>query len=564
MLKKILNLSQGSKLFIGLLSLVLILKEAVYIFQIYVVADFIQIIYLNSVVFAFQEVGEVLFHIIAFIFCTLFRVLFSSIESFLSSKISSQVKIFVRKKIFSKILLLGPSYSDKFGTAEIVSNSIEGVESLELFFSKFLPQLFYSLLIPFILFGLALKINYIVAFFLLASVPVIPISMVFISKWAKKSMGNYWSGYEKLSSTFLDNLQGIVTLKLFNRSEKRLDNMRKDAWNFRNLTMNLLKMQLVSITIMDTFVYGFAGISILLIVISLYKNVILLNGAIVLLLMSIEFFLPIRKLGSLFHAGVNGIQAGRRISDFLILEEPCKDFDGFYSLSSYDIYFDSVSFSYDNRHRVFGNCSYNFQVGNVYGIMGSSGSGKSTLANLLLKFYKISEGSIKIGGVSIYDISQLDLFRIMTFVGSESTIFDGTIRENLQKVGVNIGNKDMIDACRKVGLNIEGGLGLDKPVGEHGSMLSGGERQKLAIVRALLIDPKIFIFDEITASVDYENEQIIRDTIFNLPKDKIVLIISHRKELLEGADVLLTVNDGRLVESSSSLPLLDKKELYCY
>ncbi|MBN2651273.1 MAG: ABC transporter ATP-binding protein/permease [Spirochaetales bacterium] len=542
--KKSLQLAGEARRWIIFSAVVLFLKGLVYVVQVFAVAWI-----LDGFVFADIEVAQIVIFagVTAGLICAKFGL--SLLEARFSFKISAIVKTSVRSKIFTKVKQLGPGYTESSGTAALVTNAVDGVESMEVFFGRFVPQFFYSLIIPLVLLAIGSFINPVCSAVLLAAVPIIPLSMVFISKWAKRSMGNFWDGYQDLSATFLDNLQGMVTLKLFNKSEKRLQEMEAQAWGFRNSTMNLLKMQLTSITVMDTLVYGFAGLGIGVVLLYFFLGKISFFGAIVLLLLSVEFFLPLRKLGSYFHAGVNGIQAGKKINAFLETEPSVKDCGKVVASQGFDIVFDNVSFSYNREKENLRNVNFCFEQGKIYGIVGESGCGKTSLAHLILRFFEVKKGEIRLGGCNIADIPLNLLRQRVNLVTNSSAIFSGSIADNLRLGKADASSQQMVDVCNKVGLFhlIDTPDGLEKSVGEAGAMLSGGERQRLALARALLYDAQVYIFDEITGSVDAESEKIIKETIYSLRGEKTVLIISHRKAIVEGADDIVTIKNGEIV-----------------
>ena len=546
----LLGLSRGAEKYICLNAAMLSINGAAYIALISFLAEII------------KDVSIFKDAVIRITVVLVIKIVVLKFESLFSYKTTVRVKSGIRKKIFDKIKVLGPAYTDNSGTAELIADSIDGVEALEVFFGRFLPQLVYSFLIPFILFFVTYRIYPAFAVVLLCAVPVIPLSMMLITKWAKRSMSRFWEDYQGLSSIFLENLQGIVTLKLFNKSEKRMSEMENRAWGFRNSTMELLKMQLTSISVMDTLVYSFAGAGIFLAVYGFYNGNLTLSEFFILLMLSVEFFLPVRKLGSLFHAGVNGIQAGRKIVNFLGTESPLGTEGVRTHTDGSDIEFDNVSFSYGkNLPDILENTTYRFPAGRVYGIFGESGCGKSTLGKLMLRFYDTNSGVIRLGGVPLEEISAEYLRRHITLVETNSRIFSGTIRDNLRLAGNNVTDKEILDACRAAGLKgtpERRGLvvcenDLYKETGEGGAKLSGGERQRLAIARAIILDPDIFIFDEAAGSVDAESEEIIKQTIQNLPSDKTIFIISHRMSMLKGVDSLLTIECGRIVDKEGIL-----------
>ncbi|MDC7126858.1 MAG: ATP-binding cassette domain-containing protein [Spirochaetales bacterium] len=526
-------------------AMMLFLNGLAYIFEILFIAGFI-----GSIVNGQIEKLPRLLLMLAFILVV--KAAASFIGNICSSQITLKVKHGVRSRIFDKVKRLGPAYVNTDGTAELVANTLDGVEALEVFFGRFIPQLIYSLVIPIVLFAFTFRIYPAFAIVLLAAVPVIPMSMMFISKWAARSMSGFWDDYQGLSSIFLENLQGIVTLKLFNKSEKRLEEMSDRAWDFRNSTMALLRMQLTSITVMDTLVYGFAGLGIFLAVRGFYIGKYTINDFFILLMLSVEFFLPIRKLGSFFHAGVNGIQAGKKITAFLKSPEKVREPKKGLTPDGSDIVLKDLVFSYNNHEReIFSGLSYEFKAGGIYGVFGSSGCGKSTLGRLLLRFFDPDSGSVTFGGVSLSDIPLAELRQKITLVEARSRIFSGTIEDNLKLAAPKAMDSEMLNACEMAGL-LNDSAGLKKETGEGGSRLSGGERQRLAIARAILMNPDVFIFDEAAGSVDAESEEIIKNTIHSLPEGKTVIIISHRMSMLEGVENVFSIKDGKIVNAKET------------
>ncbi len=550
--KKIWNLAKGSRKWIILTSIVLFVKGLL---------NIIQVIFISLFFYKASE-GElnkesIIYLTIALGIVTIFKSLASFAESRFAANAASFIKTSIRQEIFAKIKRLGPGYLDQAGTGEVSANTVDGVEAMEIYYSRFVLQLFYSLTIPLVLFALVATIDITCAVILLAAVPIIPASMVFISKWAKKSMGNFWKGYQNLSSVFLDNLQGMVTLKLFNKSGKRLEEMESQSWSFRNATMNLLKMQLTSITIMDTLVYGFAAAGISLAIFKFYSGAIQLNEAVILLLLSVEFFLPIRRLGSYFHAGVNGIQAGNKISQFLEAEEILdpKDPKPFPANSTLTVKEISYHYPAAPERNILSRCNVTFESGKIYAIQGASGSGKSTLGRLLMRFHEPQSGEITVGDIPLWQLSLTELRKKITLIESKSMIFSGTIESNLKMAKPNATTKEMIAVCNRFGLGEFIGsdkAGLKKETGERGNKLSEGEKQRLALARSLLMDTPILILDEVTASVDAKSEDKILEAIQSLKGEKTVIIITHRDTMLKCADEIFTLEKEKLKPQKKS------------
>lgn len=484
-----------------------------------------------------------------------------------SHRASENVKVKLRDGIYNKLVKLGMNYNRVIPTGSVVQLSVEGVEQLEVYFGRYLPQFFYALLAPITLFVLFSFISIKAAIIFLVCVPLIPLSIVAIMKIAKKILKEYWSSYSNLGDTFLENLQGLTTLKVFNIDEERHNKMNEEAESFRKITMKVLSMQLNSINVMDLIAFGGAALGSTITLIAFKNGAISLTGTIIIILLSSEFFIPLRLLGSYFHIAMNGMAACDRIFKLLDAEEVEKT-----SRESYpeldkniDIKVDNISFSYDGERKVLNNISMDIENNKFTAIVGESGSGKSTIASLLLNTYKVNEGSISLNGVNIDEISIDKLYEKMVIISTNSFIFNGTIRENLLmgnmdastteiKRALEIANlKDFVDTLKN---------GLDTMVGEGGSLLSGGQKQRLALARAILSDREIFILDEATSNIDVESEELIWNSIDKLRGEKTLIVISHRLANVKNADKIYLLDKGNLVEEGTHTELITNKNKY--
>lgn len=491
--------------------------------------------------------------------------------SFCSSK---NVKKTLRELIYNKLLRLGVSYNEKVATSEIVQITGEGVEQLEVYFGRYLPQLFYSVVAPITLFIVFSFISLKTAVILLICVPLIPISIIAVSRYAKRIINNYWGSYLSLGSSFLENVQGLTTLKIYNCDDEKNIEMNKNAELFRQITMKVLFMQLSSIVIMDFVAYGGAGAGIIMSIFEFKKGNIDFRGCFEMMMLSAEFFLPLRALGSSFHVAMNGISAADKIFHLLNLPEDNKKTLQIKSdETDISIDFENVDFSYQNdnnatdaqtqdkstERQILHQVSLKIPSNKLVSIVGESGCGKSTIAQLIAGVNKnYSNGSIKIANKEIKDIDELSLMSTITTVNHNSYIFKGTIRYNLQIAKRNATDEELINALKEVNLYdfVKTQQGLDTVVTERGSNLSGGQCQRLAIARALLADSPAYIFDEATSNIDVESEESIMKVINNISNKKTVLLISHRLANVINSDIIYMMESGKIIEHGTHSELM--------
>ncbi|SCH39366.1 ABC transporter ATP-binding protein/permease [Romboutsia sp. 1001713B170207_170306_H8] len=494
------------------------------------------------------------------------------ISNFMAGKFShnssGQVRSILREKIYKKLLDLGVNYSDALSTSSTVQIAVDGVEQLEIYFGKFLPQLFYGILGPLTLFAVMATISLKAALVLLVCIPLIPISIAAVMKFAKKLLSKYWGIYTNLGDSFLENLQGLTTLKIFDLDEEKNDEMNKEAETFRKVTMKVLTMQLSSITIMDLIAFGGSALGILIAVNELSRGNVTVGGAVVIILLSSEFFIPLRLLGSFFHVATNGMAASEKMFKLLdteLEEESEISKEDINKLKDISINIEKVNFSYNKDRQILGNINIEVKNKSMVALVGESGCGKSTITNLLLKLRKVDDGKITLNGVNIEDIPFSVLRKKVSFISHNSYIFNTTIRENLMMGNKNASEKDLYKALISANLyefvmNLDNKL--DTKVGEGGSLLSGGQKQRLALARMILTNPEIYIFDEATSNIDVESEDSILQTIQELSKEKTVIVISHRLANVINADRIYTLHKGEIAESGSHIELMKNKSVY--
>lgn len=479
---------------------------------------------------------------------------------------SVDVKRILREKIYEKMLKLGASYSEQISSSEVVQVTTEGVEQLETYFGKYLPQLFYSLIAPLTLFVILGRINLKASVILLICVPLIPISIVAVQKFAKKLLNKYWSIYTGLGDSFLENLQGLTTLKIYQADQKKADEMDEESQKFRKITMKVLTMQLNSTSVMDVVAYGGAAVGMAVAVSEFLKGNLQIAGTLCIVLLASEFFLPLRLLGSFFHIAMNGMAASDKIFKILDLPEPeAKERrlpEGALSVS-----FQNVHFSYEKDREILKGIDLELPAGKFVSLVGESGCGKSTIAGILAAKNRKYTGESMIGGVPLAEINEEDLMKHVVLVRHNSYLFKGTVEENLKMANPDATKEEMEKVLQKVNLLgfLETQEGLQTQLLEKAGNLSGGQCQRLAIARALLKqNAAVYIFDEAASNIDVESEELIMNVIHELAKTKTVLLISHRLANVVKSDRIYFLKDGKIAESGKHEGLMQKKGTYQY
>ena len=487
---------------------------------------------------------------------------FCAVQSAKMGYLSSKaVKKVLREKIYRKLLRLGSSYKEKAQTSEIVQISVEGVEQLETYFGAYLPQFFYAMLAPLTLFIVLGFVNVPAAAVLLVCVPLIPAAIAAVQTWAKKLLSKYWGQYTALGDTFLENLQGLTTLKIYRADDFKNDEMNVEAEKFRKITMKVLTMQLNSITIMDLIAYGGAALGIVMSVTQYSKGNVSLAGCLLIIMLSADFFIPMRQLGSFFHIAMNGMAAGQKIFRLLDLpeaEEKKAD------CPKGDIVCRDLHVSYDNDREILSGVNMTFKRGAFTAIVGESGCGKSTISAILTGRNKGYGGSVSVGETELSEIREADLMENITYISHQSYLFKGTVRDNLLMGKPDASDSELWEVLERVNLAdfVRNEKGLDTGLSEKASNLSGGQCQRLALARALLHDSPIYIFDEATSNIDVESENDIMNEIQNLAESKTVILISHRLVNVVKADAIYVMVNGKIAESGKHRELLENKADY--
>lgn len=492
-----------------------------------------------------------------------FRFICDRRASHASYRASVDVKRILRDKIYSKLLRLGAAYREKTATSEVVQMAAEGVEQLETYFGKYLSQLFYSLLAPVTLFVLLSFINWKASLVLLICVPLIPVSIVAVQKIAKRLLNKYWGIYTELGDSFLENLQGLTTLKIYRSDEKKAEEMDEESQRFRRITMKVLTMQLNSTSVMDIIAYGGAAVGMIVTLSEFMKGYLSVHGALMLILLAAEFFIPLRLLGSFFHIAMNGMAASDKIFALLDLPEPEQKSEWLDGIEM-DIEFSGVHFSYEADREILKGVDMEFPAGSFTSIVGTSGCGKSTSAAILMGRNQGYSGSVTIEGKELADIQEESLMDQITLVSHNGYLFKGTVEDNLRMGNPDASEEEMKEALMKV--NLWGFLwsqqGLQTPILEKGSNFSGGQCQRLAIARALLHNTPVYIFDEATSNIDAESEEMIMDVIHQLAQKKTILLISHRLANVVKSDRIYMMKDGCVIESGTHDQLIRQNGEY--
>ena len=479
---------------------------------------------------------------------------------FLSSK---KVKKTLREAIYTKLLKLGAAYKEQIRTSEIVQVAVEGIDQLETYFGAYLPQFFYAMLAPLTLFLVLLRVNVPSAVVLFVCVPLIPAAIAAVQTWAKKLLSKYWGQYTALGDTFLENLQGLTTLKIYQADAKKNEEMNVEAEHFRKITMKVLTMQLNSISIMDIVAFGGAAAGIVMAVSQLAAGNIDFAGCIIIILLSADFFIPMRQLGSFFHIAMNGMAASDKIFHLLDLEEP-QEKTKTVPNHNCDLACSHVGFRYNEEREILKDINVQFPQGSFTAIVGESGCGKSTLDGILMGRNAPYQGHITIGGVELSEIEESNLMQTITYISHNSYLFKGTVRDNLLMGDPNATDEQMWHVLEqtKLAAFLRSEQGLDTLLLEKASNLSGGQCQRLALSRALLHNSPIYIFDEATSNIDVESEDDIMEQIYHLAKTKTVILISHRLANVVQADHIYVMKHGSITEQGTHERLMEQQGTY--
>lgn len=478
----------------------------------------------------------------------------SVLASMAAERVCAGVKEDLRERVMAKLLELGPSYTAQgFSTSEVVQVASEGVDQLEAFFGRYLPQLFYAVLAPLTLFSVLAPVDLPSAAVLLVCVPLIPVCIALVQTIAGRLFKRYWGSYTELGDIFLEDVQGMTTLKINQADGFYQRKMNEAAERFRVATMNVLRMQLNSIIVMDLVAYGGAAVGMVVAASRLASGAVGFAGALAVVLLAAEFFIPMRTLGSYFHVAMNGMAASKKL--FAILDAPAPE-QGSAHLPEgpLEVEFRGVTFAYPGAEKpVLDGLDLAARPGGMTGLVGLSGSGKSTAAGLLAQRLRGYGGHILVGGVELSEVPASELLARVTLVDSDSYLFAGTVADNLRMADPAATPERMraaLEAASVWGF-FEAAQGLDTRIEERASNLSGGQRQRLALARALLHGGDVFVFDEATSNIDAESEAAVMETVARLARERTVVVISHRLANVAPARDIVLLEGGRVAEEGT-------------
>ena len=479
----------------------------------------------------------------------------------LKDMLGRSVKRDLRERLYGKLVRLGVRSADGMSMAGLTQLAIEGVEQLDLYFTACIPQFFYAMLAPFVLFGVTVGIQWRVAVVLLCCVPLIPLSILAVSRYAKRIFAKYWGRYTSMGDSFLDSVQGLKELKIFQADGAQHRKMNQASEEFRKITMKVLVMQLVSTTIMDLVAYGGAGLGIAMTILSVLRWDLPPAAALFLILVAVEFFLPLRAFGSAFHIAMNGASAGKKILSLLEQPDPVWG-DG--EPGDAELRLENATFSYDGKRDVLKNVTMTFPQRGMTAIVGASGCGKSTVVNMLLGVFRPEEGAVTVGGKALESLSRESYYARLAVVGCSTYVFNETVRENFLLADQNAGDDEIHAALERVNLLdfIRENGGLDKLIAEDAANLSGGQKQRLALAVSLVADKDVYVFDEATSNIDIESEAIIMANIRELSRRKSVIVISHRLANVIASERIYYMEAGVLAESGTHAELMKRNGGY--
>ena len=486
------------------------------------------------------------------------RIVCTTRASAMSDKASAGVKRTLRAKIYQKMLAPGTNYSETVATSEAVMLASEGVEQIDTYFARYLPQLFYSLLAPLTLFVLLAPVHLRSALVLLVCVPLIPMSIVAVQKFAKKLLDKYWGEYTSLGDDFLENIQGLTTLKIYGADGWKHEQMNEHAERFRKITMRVLTMQLNSVTLMDLLAYGGAALGIISAVAAFAAGQLGLAGCPAVVLLAADFFLPLRLLGSYFHIAMNGAASAEKI--FKLLAAPEQP-DGTRNQSQAEgvaLQVEHLNFAYQPERPILQDVNLNFPAGSFTALVGESGCGKSTVAGILAGSLTPGSGRVTANGMPVTQLTRAARMQTMTLVPHDAKLFKGTVETNMRMAASNASEPELWAALEEVNLAAfcREQQGLQTPVTENGANLSGGQRQRLGLARALLHNSPVYLFDEATSNIDAESEDDIMSAIRAMRGKRTVILISHRLANVMDCDTIYTFAAGHVVEQGSHAQLL--------
>lgn len=556
--KQLLTLGKKSR---GWIAAIVLAKIVILLSMIYVVAAIAGLI----ATIGGSGASAVSTNIMIAIVCSVIGLLGMLVLGELKFHCTASIRIKLRHSIYQKILDLEMDYVVRMGTSKAVTASIDGIEALEKYYSEYLPDLIYCFIAPFILFFTISKYSYKAAWVLLIlSVLVVPANSAF-KKLMEYLRTDYWDTFDSLNEYFLESLEGMTTLKLMNRDKDRLSTFRTRAFAYYNIIVKTMRVSFLSTVVTQAFIYGGMLWSTFIIIGALRSGAITAANAFLSLMLAYTFFNPVKDLINTGHTAMNGVAAASNLFSLMDIkpfvpekvegEKAACDLTG--------IVLEDVTFSYDGKKNVLENVSVEVPKGSTVALCGQSGCGKSTIVNLVMHFNEVGAGNIYVEKENLRNVSHESLRKKITLVPQSTYIFSGTVEDNLKIVDRSVTEERMLEVLKQV--KLEGLIekdGLKTEVGENGSKLSGGQKQKIGIARAILSNCEYMVFDEATSSVDAASEEDIWSCIHAIGKEKTLLIISHRLSTIRNADRIYVLEKGHVVEAGNHEELMQKDSIY--
>jgi ATP-binding cassette subfamily C protein CydD len=547
---------------LGTLSGVLLVTQAYYLSRI------INRVFLNA-----QTLQQVWRFLLILLVLILGRSLLAWTNRILSNRLAGRVKLSLRERIVRHLFDLGPAFLKGERSGELITTTIEGVEALDPYVSQYLPQVYLAVIVPAIILITVFFIDVPSGIILLIIAPLLPFLMALVGSMAGAETKRRWQALRLMSAHFLDVLQGLTTLKLYGRSEAEAEQVRTVSERFRRTTMGTLRIAFFSSFVLEEAATISTAIIAVEIGLRLLVGEMPFQPALFVLLITPEFFQPLRQLGAKYHAGMNGSVATERINEILATPPPSHgtgklqhdEFDHPLDLTRGSIRFDKVSYSYDGQRPALQNVSFEIQVGQKTALVGPSGAGKSTIAHLLLRFISQDSGTISVNGIALDEIASQEWRKQIAWVPQHPYLLHATAADNI-RLGCPQATMDKVMEAAKFAHAHEFIRALPQQyetmIGERGSRLSGGEAQRISLARAFLKDAPLLILDEATSFLDPTNEAQVLDAIARLMQKRTVLILAHRLSTVSDADQIVVVEKGHVVEIGTHRTLLRHSGLY--
>lgn len=562
--RRVIELTKGIKCSILLKALLGVAVSGTYVAQAVLLGKIVGQLYSKE---ELSVVIQSILYVSAVIASRLILIYYNSVYG---KKIIGKVKNILRRRIYDKLLKLGPAFLDDERTGKLGSTMVSGVDYLEGYLTLYIPQILVCVIACGAMLIYVFSLHYVLGIISTAALIAVLISPVAFGKILSESSNAHWAAYRNLTAEILDGIQGITTAKAYNAQERLGKLLKEKMRTLFSETMRNLKVNLAEIGI-SNFASGI-GTSFTLAVAALLTSVHIIpaSSLLILLFMTNEVFRPANELAAYFHQGFMGITSMGGIFALLDEEEKIKD-EGtktidIKSADGFEIRYENIEFAYgEKKNTVFKNLNFTVAKNEKLAVAGESGSGKTTIVNLLLRFYEPTSGSIYINGTDIKDLTLKSLRSLITVVSQETYLFNGTIKENLLHANEDADEKKLIDACKAA--NIHSFIqslpeGYNTKVGERGLNFSGGQRQRIAIARAVLKNSPIVVLDEATSSVDTENENEIKQSLNHLLRNRTSITIAHRLNTIENSDRILVLHRGEIVEEGSYKELILRDGYY--